>query len=118
MCIFDGNRDLARMALSKYDCKLADRLRELFKLRDYLRLGKLAHQIKGMMGYIAAKEAQRLALRLEQGAKALGEAQTSDFLVQEVSDSLHAVCVELEQRVTPSVATALRELTEGGPPPT
>ena len=55
-------------------------MREPWEAKDFKRVGQLAHQWKGTCSYLSAKRAQRAALRLEQGAKALAEAGDSEYL--------------------------------------
>ena len=109
--IFGGNDQLVRMALSRYDINAFERLRGPWEQRNFKRLGELAHQLKGTTSYICAGEAMRAAARLEQSAKALAAADTSDFLLEEVRDALRDVQRELEL-ITPAVAAALQSLSQ------
>ena len=109
--IFGGNDQLVRMALSRYDINAFERLRGPWEQRNFKRLGELAHQLKGTTSYICAGEARRAAARLEQSAKALAAADTSDFLLEEVRDALRDVQRELEL-ITPAVAAALQSLSQ------
>jgi len=104
------------MALTRFDKAGFARIREPWEARDYKRVGQLAHALKGTCSYIAAKQAQRAALRLEQGAKALAnsapssaEGSDNSYLAQEVTAALHDLQVEL-QEVMPAVTRALADL--------
>ena len=99
------------MALSRYDINAFERLRGPWEQRNFKRLGELAHQLKGTTSYICAGEARRAAARLEQSAKALAAADTSDFLLEEVRDAVRDVQRELEL-ITPAVAAALQSLSQ------
>jgi signal transduction histidine kinase/DNA-binding response OmpR family regulator len=109
--IFGGNHQLVRMALSRYDINAFERLRGPWEQRNFKRLGELAHQLKGTTSYICAGEAMRAAARLEQSAKALAAADTSEFLFEEVRDALRDMQRELEL-ITPAVAAALQSLSQ------
>lgn len=111
--IFGGNRLLMKMALSKYDTNAYEHLLLLWEERNYQSLGRVAHQLKGSTSYICANDAKRAAERLEQAAKALSNAETSDMLLAEVHDALIDVKKELN-RIAPTIKEALEALASEG----
>ena len=80
--------------------------------RRYRALGVAAHQLKGQLGYIAAKQAQQAAARLESSAKALADSDGAAFLLDETREALRILSGELDL-VRPAVETALREVESG-----
>ena len=109
--LFNGNSELVRMALGGFDRRAYARLQLQYEQRNFKKLGSVAHQIKGMLGYIAARQAQQTAARLEQSAKALAISDGgADFLQEEVREALRVVEAEL-QRVVPAVEEALDQLS-------
>lgn len=109
--IFGGNADLVKMALQRFDCHALRSMRGAWEGEDYQDLSRRAHQTKGSCAYIAAKEAQRAASRLEQSAKALAAAGRSEYLCREVADALHDLRTELV-RLVPAVPLLLAELEQ------
>ena len=107
--IFGGSNELVRMALKRFDLKAFERLREPWERRNYRRVGQLAHQLKGTCAYIGAKQARQAAAHLEQSAKALADAEASDFLEEEVASAAHDLRAELAL-VAPAVQVALAQL--------
>ena len=87
------------------------RMRQPWEQAEYKRVGQLAHQWKGTCSYVGAKQAQRAAARLEQSAKALADAESSEFLCKEATAALHAFRAEL-LLVAPSVPRALADLEQ------
>ena len=107
--MFGDNRQLVRMALQRFDVKDFERMREPFERSDFKRIGRLAHSWKGACSYICAKQAQRAAARLEHSAKALADAESSDFLIAEASAALHGFRSEM-LAIAPAIPKALKEL--------
>lgn len=105
-----GDMKMMEMILRSYRPDSVAQLSTLLEATDMVRLPKLAHKVKGTFRYLCAKEATELALRVEQGSKALAahfEALPAAF--EEVKAAIELLRIEAS-RVHLYTQAALKEL--------